>query len=196
MLLWAGEPRAAPRAADVVLWQGVPQQESVRSLAEFIEARAEQVRSRYLAWAHNFGDTQVAGRPLRQRFRFAQGASLWAHSVFVEQSTWRQRSLETLPRILALELLLDEERPKEVCLAGGDRAVRAVVHAVCRQRGINYREVGPPGGRVASRGLASVVPHVVRGAVTWGGWGLRWWGMFGGRSRGAAAGVARSALIC
>src|SRR5256885_17115761 len=87
LLLWCGEARAADSRVNVLLWKGAPTAPNQRSLVAYLEAHAGEVRRRYLAWAHDLGDTLVMGRRIRDRFASRDGASLWVQSLFFEQST-------------------------------------------------------------------------------------------------------------
>src|SRR5437588_57067 len=138
LLLWNGEARAADTRGNVVLWQGSATAPNQRSLVAFLEARAGEVRRRYLVWAHDLGDTLVMGRRIRDRLASRDGSSLWVQSLFFEQSTWKQDSLDKLLKLLALELLLDEQRPAALEFAGADSALDTVLRCICKQRGISY----------------------------------------------------------
>src|ERR1700677_3723762 len=141
MLLWAADTGSALQHGNgnLILWQGAAHAPGVRSLAEYIEKHAEEIRRRYLAWSHDLGETRVLGRKVRERFRLADGTSFWWLSTFVEQSSWKQRSLETLLKLFAMELLLEREAPAKLDFRGSDRAVNLVLRRLCRRRGIPYR---------------------------------------------------------
>jgi surface carbohydrate biosynthesis protein (TIGR04326 family) len=166
LLLWAGKPDAALARANVVLWHGVPTHAGVRSLRDLVERNAEEIRRRYLAWCHEFGEATVAGRRLRERFAFADGTSLWDQSVFVEQSAWRQRSLEPLLKITAFELLLEQERPAGVVFVGAERQLAGVLRRVCVLHRIEFRWTRVSRARQVSRAsLLRVLPQVLQGLL-------------------------------
>ena len=50
MLLWAAEAHLVPEHGNVVHWQGTVRATGTRSLTQYIEVHAEEVRRRYLAW--------------------------------------------------------------------------------------------------------------------------------------------------
>lgn len=139
MLLWAVDGGPTHGDGNVILWEGVAGAPGVRSLTEYIEIHAEEIRRRYLAWSYDLGEASVFGRRLRDRFCLADGTSFWWLSTFVEQSTWKQHSLETLLKLFALQLLFEQEAPTELSFTGADRAVHLVLRAICRRRGIRYR---------------------------------------------------------
>src|ERR1700691_2113606 len=106
MLLWAAEAHLVPEHGNVVHWQGTVRATGTRSLTQYIEVHAEEVRQRYLAWFSEFGEIDDNGRRLRERLKLADVTSFWWHSVFVEQSPWKLNSLEALLKLFAFELML------------------------------------------------------------------------------------------
>jgi surface carbohydrate biosynthesis protein (TIGR04326 family) len=167
IVLWAADAAAIPEHPNVVLWQGRASRPGVRSITACVEAQADEIRRRYLTWAHELGETMVGSRRLRERFVLADGASLWAQSSFVEQSPWIQRSVETLLGVLAFERLLDSEMPARVEFVGADADLAAVLRAVCRQRGVQYswsRTRRPRSAATLARARRSF-PRFMRGFV-------------------------------
>jgi surface carbohydrate biosynthesis protein (TIGR04326 family) len=138
ILVWAAEAQLPPERGNIVLWQGAARAAGVRSITEYIDIHAEEIRRRYLAWSYEFGETCVLGRMLRERFKLSDGTSFWWHSVFIEQSSWKLDSLETMLKLFAFELLLEREEPAELTFAGSDRGVHLVLRAICRRRVIRY----------------------------------------------------------
>jgi surface carbohydrate biosynthesis protein (TIGR04326 family) len=165
MLIWADDPNAAPTDPDLLLWEGAPTRTGERSIVDIVERRGEEVRRRYLAWSHDFGELVVDGMPLREHFRFADGVDFWALSIFVEQSPWKQRSLEPILKLIALGMLLDEAPPAQLRFAGADAELGRVLAALCRKRGIRYVREPRPARRSPSRGFVRSLPHVLQGAA-------------------------------
>ena len=139
LLIWDGEPSGCPDGARVLLWQGAAAAPGRPGIIQYLECHADAVRARYLAWTHELGELQILGRKLRDRFRTGDDASLWMQSLFFEQSTWKQVSLQAMLKLIALEQLLDAERPVSVELDSADGALSATVMRLCRSRGISFR---------------------------------------------------------
>jgi surface carbohydrate biosynthesis protein (TIGR04326 family) len=161
LLLWAAAAHRPPLHGNVVLWHGAARHAGVRSITEYIDIHADEVRRRYLAWSFDLGEMQISGRRLRERFNLASGTSFWWYSLFVEQSTWKQRSLETLLKVFALELLLESEKPKQLDFAGADRGLNLVLQGICQRRGIHYRWTRVPQKR------AITLRHPLRALPRW-----------------------------
>jgi surface carbohydrate biosynthesis protein (TIGR04326 family) len=196
LVLWQGPAQGVPANGNVLLWQGVAQQPGSRSLTEYLEEHGVEVRRRYLAWSYEFGETRVMGRALRQRLRVFRAGSLWPVSMFVEQSTWKQASLEKILKVLALDLLLESEQPKSLRFAGADRNLGRVLEGLCRDRQIRYSSVRLPARRAGVRsGLRHWLPHTLQGLAAPVYFLIRRWRLR--RPRPAPSGqAARRMLIC
>jgi len=166
LLLWAADAHLAPKHGNVVLWQGAAGEPGVRSLTHYIEIHADEIRRRYLAWSHDLGETRVFGRRLRERFNLADGTSFWWLSMFVEQSSWKQRSLEALLKLFALELLLEREAPAELIFRGSDREVNLILRSICRRRGVRYQwSKVPRKRRFALQAAVRGLPRLLQGIM-------------------------------
>jgi surface carbohydrate biosynthesis protein (TIGR04326 family) len=169
LTIWAGGSYESADHENVVYWDRPLDQSGGRSLIDYIEIHADELRRTYLAWAHELGDVEIDGRKLRDHFRLADNTDLWSQSAFVEQSPWKQPSIEILLRIFAIERILDTERPSSLLLVSHSRQLNIVISRVCATRGIefvwrsirrNWRRQSPQ-LRSVVRGL----PHVIQGAL-------------------------------
>ena len=138
LAIWDGDRTDHADGAHVLLWRGGAAGAGRRTIIEYLEAHADEVRRRYLAWAHDLGELRVMGRRLRERFIVSDGASLWAQSLFVEQSAWKQPSQQEVLKLLALELLLGAERPGRVEFSSANRALSATVMRLCERHGASF----------------------------------------------------------
>jgi surface carbohydrate biosynthesis protein (TIGR04326 family) len=166
LLVWAGEPHAVPPHSNALLWDGTSTGSSVRSIRDLVEEHAEEVRRRYLAWCHEFGETTAAGRPVRECFAFADGTSLWSQSVFVEQSAWRQRSLEPILKITAFELLLERMPAARVHFVGADGGLAETLRRVCRRHGVEFEWTRlRRSRRLSAASLVRALPQTLQGLL-------------------------------
>jgi surface carbohydrate biosynthesis protein (TIGR04326 family) len=158
LLLWAGDPADAPASANVILWSGLAPGGGARCITDVVEENGDAIRARYLSWVYELGELRVQGRPLRECFRLPQGQDLWSQSTIVEQSPWKQPSIEPILKLMALEVVLARERPRIVRYIGPDRNVSAILQSLCNRSGIAYqwqrlRVPGKLTGRTLLRGL-------------------------------------------
>jgi surface carbohydrate biosynthesis protein (TIGR04326 family) len=169
LLVWAIAAQEPALHSNAILWSGRVRRGGVRSLVDYLETHADEMRARYLAWVQDFGDIRVFGRPLCERFRLSARASFWAHAVFVEQSLWKQASMEPLLKLFALERILRMERPAAVELVGADRKLAAALKSLCERSGIEFswhrlRATEP----IKYRGFLRSLPRIVQGMLAVG----------------------------
>lgn len=194
LLVWQGPAQSAPAHGNVLLWQGVAQAPGQRSLTEYLEEHGTEVRRRYLAWSYELGETRLLGRALRERLRVPRAGSLWPVSMFVEQSTWRQASLEKIVKLQALELLIADERPESLRFAGADRDLSRVLEALCRERQVRYSWHRLAPCDAARRRWWQHLPHTLQGLTAPVHFLLRSRGL--PRAQPSAASGARRVLLC
>jgi len=115
-------------------------------------ASKERANLDTLAWIKSLRHARVEDQPLRQRFT-VRGDSLW---WFAELYLHKQQVVAHLFRsLLALEVLVERERPLELHFVRGGYLVRGLAPQVAAARNIRYR--GPRGfGRPAALSLAAM----------------------------------------
>jgi hypothetical protein len=106
-------------------------------LSTYLDGRAADLaESEANAWIKSLRHARVDGRALRERFTY-RGDSLW---WFAELYLHKGRVIiEILRAILALEALIERERPTSLTLIGGGRVIRTVGPLVATRRGVDWR---------------------------------------------------------
>lgn len=123
-------------------------------------AAAESAVASANAWIKGLRHADVDGMPMRRRFTY-RGDSLW---WFTELYLHKTRTIESLFRTsLALEQLIERERPAAIGVASGDRLLRGIAPQVAAARGIRFR--GPGGFDGGGGRLARL--HLRARALTW-----------------------------
>jgi surface carbohydrate biosynthesis protein (TIGR04326 family) len=144
-------------------WDG-PGDGNSSLVVDYLEANGDEIRRRYLAWVHELGETPVNGTPLRAHFAFHDGVNPWSTSVFVEQSPWRQRSVEPILKVMAIDLLMEREPPARMRYAGADGDLAQVLRAICRRRGVPFEATLHP-GRTAGQSWRHRLPQWLQGLL-------------------------------
>jgi surface carbohydrate biosynthesis protein (TIGR04326 family) len=153
----------------VLLWSGAASRPGDRSLAALLEQHADEVRARFLAWTHEFGELRLGACRLREYFAGGQGRSFWAHGLFFEQSAWRQPSLEPLLKVMALLVVVNAERPARMEYAGADHALAKVLATLCERRGIVFSRRDAQRARLVSTDSAHKrLPNLLQGLLALG----------------------------
>ncbi len=116
-----------------------------RYLTEPVEEEAAAAAN---AWIKALRTAIVDGQPMRRRFTY-RGDSLW---WFTEIYLHKTGTIEDLFRaILAVEQVVERERPIEIGVASGSRLLRGVAPQVASARAVRYRG-GAGFGRAWTRG--------------------------------------------
>ena len=149
----------------VYRWGGYEEGGAVRSILCYVDEHGERLREKYIAWIHALGEAEIDGRRLIDHLAFEDGLSFWWVTPFVEQSPWKTPVIIDAIRLFALEEVLSEQAPEEVCLVSADKRLHHSVRELCRNMDIAYhwRQQAEPTGRRFGRSRAiRIVPHTVR----------------------------------
>jgi hypothetical protein len=110
-------------------------------LADYLPAALEETAvASANAWIKSLRLAVIDGQPMRRRFTY-RGESLW---WFTELYLHKTQTIERLFRtILAIEQVLERERPRELSVERGGRLVRGVAPQLAASSHVPYR--GPAG---------------------------------------------------
>lgn len=166
-VLWAAadEPPATPGV--LYRWNGRLESASVRSLLNYAERHGDFLRSRYLAWIHDLGETQIAGKRIIDHLAVGGGPSLWWTTLLAEKSSYKSPISDAI-RLLALDEVVREHGPTELVLVGGTHHLHLAVSDLCASVGIRYQWERRPGTHTGSwvRVIYRRLPHSVRGLLS------------------------------
>lgn len=160
-------------AGEVWRWSDYAEREGTRSVPRYLEEHAERLRSKYLAFIHDLGETRIAGRRLVEHLDRGNGFSFWWLTQLAEKSPLKSPRLYTCLRLLALEEMILERRPPAIRLRSADSELAQAMRKLCEQLAIPFswkREPDPTGGWSArriyrelpapTRALATFVRHL------------------------------------
>ena len=169
----------------VVLWSCVAslQASTIVSIPQFLEARSDEIRDRYLRWVAALGTLVVEGVSLPSWFANCDGTSSWWTSLIVEKCNWEKSpGIETAVRLIAFDLWAADCTIRSIAVTTGNPRLAEAIRIWAVERGIEcVTDVQPYGqteGRERSslrRRLLGVLPRPFR-ALAWLGWHLqaRW----------------------
>jgi hypothetical protein len=111
------------------------------SLADYLPAALEETAVVSAnSWIKGLRSAIVDGQPMRRRFTY-RGDSLW---WFTELYLHKTQTIERIFRtILAVEQVLERERPLEIAVEDGARLLRGIAPQLAASREVRYR--GPAG---------------------------------------------------
>jgi surface carbohydrate biosynthesis protein (TIGR04326 family) len=137
LLVWDGEGAPPQEPEALVLWRGFGTPDGTElSIPRHLEARAEVLRARYLAWIHELGETEVAGRRLLDHFQLRPDFSFWWLTLISEKSNaFNSPQIIGVLKLLALEDLIGHEWRGKVVLASADASLARAFGNWCRNEG-------------------------------------------------------------
>jgi surface carbohydrate biosynthesis protein (TIGR04326 family) len=101
-----------------ILWRsyGDPSQPNTISIPRLVEEQADMLRSRYLSWVHDLGETLIDGKSLVEHLELRTRVSYWWMTPFVEKcnyskSTWITDAIKLMAfEVWAMDKEIDRVR--------------------------------------------------------------------------------------
>jgi hypothetical protein len=151
-------------------------------LGEYLDAgRAEQAEREANAWVKSLRGIAVEGLPFRERFTHRGDSLWWFAELYLHKMQVVNHVFRTL---LALEALLERERPAQIGASGSNPSIRVLARRVAEREGLAWigggRSLAPSWFehlRIAARA------HLYMGATAWS------------RATRTAEGAARPAAV-
>jgi surface carbohydrate biosynthesis protein (TIGR04326 family) len=136
--VWDSSVEPAQRSGPVYLWNGYAEAESVQSILRYVEANADRLRGKYLAWTHDLGESRISGRRLVDRLVLPNGLSYWWMTPFVEQSPWKLPAVVDAIKLFALDEILQGKLPQRLRFVSADRELSQSIQELCQRLGIAF----------------------------------------------------------
>jgi len=131
---------AAPATADKVLcWQSYIGGGMISSIPRYVENHAERIKQKYLAFIHDLGERQIAGKRVVDHMDLGDGFSLWWMTLLAEKSPLKSPRIYDCLRLIALEEMLTEDLPSDLTLITANKPLAQAMGRLCRGLGISFR---------------------------------------------------------
>lgn len=173
LLVWDVEGIPSASSGSTVLWRSFETagiQGNVVSMPRLIEERADELRSRYLAWVHDLGEALVDDRTVCQHLQIRSGLSYWWMAAPAQKYSISAVSLvPDAIKLLAFEALLMDGDVQDVCLHSANVKLVECLSAYCRQAGLRFEWRSPlPASACGSRRRAAYtrLPRVLRALLS------------------------------
>jgi surface carbohydrate biosynthesis protein (TIGR04326 family) len=122
----------------IYCWNGYEEPGGVLSILRYVETHGESLRRKYLAWIHDLGESRIGDKRVIDHMALACGLSYWWLTLFVEQSPWKSPSIIDALRLLAIEEIVQAERPSKVRLVSANRQLSEALGILCRNLGVAF----------------------------------------------------------
>ena len=130
------------------------------SIPAYVEAHAERLRAKYLAFVYDLGESRIAGKTVVEHLAFDGSFSFWWMTRLAEKSPYKSPGIYAALRLFALEEMLLEKNPSRLELATEDEDLSEAIAALCRNRGIDFARRA--GGR-QRQSFRDRFPYAVKG---------------------------------
>jgi len=147
VLIWDADGAPPVSGGLVVLWRAFAgsADAGVVSIPALIEANAESLRTRYLTWVHEFGETSIRGRRLVDHLEIRPGFSYWWMTLFAEKCNYsKSPQIDDAIGLLAFEQWADQRHVSQVTLVTANAALAECMGSLCSKTGISFvSQAGP-----------------------------------------------------
>jgi surface carbohydrate biosynthesis protein (TIGR04326 family) len=156
IVIWDHE-LAPPPSGDwtTVLWSGFPTGAANEiSIPLVVEARAEELRGRFLDWIYRLGETRIGGKAAVDHLELRPGFSYWWMTLLSHAPNYYEASFVTdVVKCLAFEGLapVADAPLRTIRLHSGNRLLHGLIKQYCHSRGLEFlAQESPPAALPAS----------------------------------------------
>lgn len=140
VLVWDQETDPEPRGMAVLLWRSFRTDQCPGSISvpAWVEANADALRARLLAWLSDLGEHRIDGRRIVDRLAVREGFSFWWMTLLAERSYAKSPRLLDVVKVFAAESILGGMKPAKLVLATGDAALAEVFRSWCSRTRVAF----------------------------------------------------------
>jgi len=139
IVVWDQSESPPAGAGAVLSWRSYAHGGSVSSVPRYLEAHADRIRSKYLAFVHDLGESLVAGRRVIDHLNLGDGFSFWWMTTIAEKSPFKSPRIYDCLRMFALEEMLTETQASHLTLVSSDRLLARTMRATCRNLNMVFK---------------------------------------------------------
>ncbi len=152
--------------AQVYTWYGYAEEEGVHSLLKYIDTYGDRLRSKYLAFIYDLGESLISNKRIIDHLK-VDDFSIWWMSLFVEKSSFKSPRILDCFRVLALEELVQKSLPKKIVLNSSDKLVIETIKDLCANYQITFEHVskGDEGKSFSLRKFFDNLPYFLQGLI-------------------------------
>ena len=133
MHVWDADFSSLEHDGTVILWSAFTEKENEKiiSLPKFVEENALSLRSRYLAWIYELGETEVNGKSVVDYFQIRSGFSYWWMTLLSEKSIFKSPQIFDVIKLFALEDIQKEIKPAKIILTSANKKMAGIFKTWC-----------------------------------------------------------------
>lgn len=143
LVLWDGD-QPPPVATDTTyLWNQYDDSGNSKSILAYCEIHASRLRDRYCRWVGNLGELRIGESSLIDHLTIRGAFSFWWMSLLVEKAGDKSPGIVDAIRLLALEEVLEIEKPGVLRVVSDNRELSRAVRSLSHKLAIRFQSVQP-----------------------------------------------------
>ena len=157
------DPPASP--ANVLCWSTFHERLGVTSVPRHVEDHADRLRSKYLAFIYDLGESELNGRRIVDHLNLGDGLSWWWLTLLAEKSPLKSPRIYCCIRLFALEEMLVERKPSDLQLVSADSQLADAMRTLCDNLNIPFawRREPKRKERLSVRAIFHSLPYPMQG---------------------------------
>lgn len=149
-----------------LLWQQFPDinNPSYISIVQLVEQNAEELRSKYLAWIYELGETKIEGKRVIDHLAIRPGFSYWWTSSIGQKFNCSGTSkINDAIKALALEEFVRKQKFTDIFLTSANLQLAECVEHFCQRNAINFQFKKTKA--IRKKGLVKLLFHSLPGSI-------------------------------
>lgn len=140
-LIWDTEGKPPEGKWIPVLWKSYGNGGNlVYSIPRIVEEHADALRSRFLAWIYDLGESQVNGKRLVDHLEMRPGFSYWWMTLIAEKSNaYKSIQIVNALKLFALEELVVAHSMSTIILVSNDKVLMQTFRLWCKKAGLIFK---------------------------------------------------------
>ncbi len=138
LTIWDREEEATSPAESTIYWSGYYKKDNIKTIPNYLEQNADQLRARYLSFIHELGELNFLGKRLIDHLEVDKDFSFWWMTLPAEKSYLKSPRIFDCLRLLALDEQLNRIKPQTLKLVSGDNALADAINKCAESKGIHF----------------------------------------------------------
>ena len=166
LFIWDDVGLAPPVNWTTLLWQQYPDNNNPNdiSIVQLVEQNADELRSEYLAWIYELGETKIEGKRVIDHLAIRPGFSYWwASSIGQKFNCSGNSQINDAIKALALEKFVHEHKFTGIFLTSDNRRLAECIEFFCQRNAINFQFKKTKA--IRKKGLVRSLLHSLPGSI-------------------------------
>ena len=124
----------------IYLWNSFCEEEDIKSIIKEIEKKSDEykIRENYTSWIYELTTIKNNNKTIIDSLRLESGFSFWWTTLIIEQSLTKQPSINDVLKLIFIETISKEYKPKSIKFIGKSYTISSVINNFCNNLGISF----------------------------------------------------------